>query len=554
MSLTPRFPKRPAGRFNLLLTAEEAFPALETLALEARRTLWLGFRVFDPTTRLHGPAREVAADWAGLIERKLEEGVEVRLLLSDFDALGRAELHRATWESLQALTEIARASRPDGLHLLPALHDAHAKGLTRLVLGPAAIAAVGHRCRELNELPEDARREAYAAMPGLWRAIRIDQDGQARWRIGHLPRLTPGTLHQKLAVADGEHAVIGGLDVDERRYDNLNHSRPAEETWHDASVLVEGPVADDIARHFAEQWNHHRARASEALDLYGAYRPDHAEPLPLPPAPCDVPAAKTDLASANDPHLQMLRTLSFRSREPGSSLFPRPAIRELLSAHLNLIRRARRLIYIETQFFRSRRIARALARAARANPDLGLILILPTAPEDIAFKGRLSLAERFGDHLQVRCLDKVTRAFGSRAAILSPARRVPDRQPGRQRIAGAEMIYVHAKVAVCDDAVAIVSSANLNGRSLHWDTEAGVLCTDQKRVAHLSARLQAHWYPASMPETGATGAEQAANWAKTAAHEATLAPAARTSLLVPHCTAAARQDAVPVPGAPGELV
>ncbi len=43
----------------------------------------------------------------------------------------------------------------------------------------------------------------------------------------------------------------------------------------------------------------------------------------------------------------------------------------------------------------------------------------------------------------------------------------------RDRLGGAPMIYVHAKVSIFDRSAAIVSSANLNGRSLRWDTEAG---------------------------------------------------------------------------------
>lgn len=36
------------------------------------------------------------------------------------------------------------------------------------------------------------------------------------------------------------------------------------------------------------------------------------------------------------------------------------------------------------------------------------------------------------------------------------------------------IVYIHSKVLIVDDRVALVSSANLNGRSLRMDTEAGV--------------------------------------------------------------------------------
>ena len=54
-------------------------------------------------------------------------------------------------------------------------------------------------------------------------------------------------------------------------------------------------------------------------------------------------------------------------------------------------------------------------------------------------------------------------------------------------------------VSIFDGAAAIVSSANLNGRSLRWDTEAGVLLTDPDTVASLRQRLMAHWLFKSEP-------------------------------------------------------
>ncbi|MEO1689718.1 MAG: phospholipase D-like domain-containing protein, partial [Pseudomonadota bacterium] len=186
-------------------------------------------------------------------------------------------------------------------------------------------------------------------------------------------------------------------------------------------------------------------------------------------------------------------------------------------AHLALIAGASRLLYIETQFLRSRAIAAALAEAARARPDLGLILILPAAPEAVAFDGRRGLPERWGERLQAEAVTRVAEAFGPRAAIVSPVRRVEaetgdesgiERADGRADGRGAdgrgadgreaddraalgraEIIYVHSKVLIADDAAAIIGSANLNGRSLRWDTEAGVAFADPTFAAELRRKL-----------------------------------------------------------------
>ena len=52
----------PSGRlFQVLLTAKEAYPALEAQFLQAEREVVAGFRVFDPHTRLRSDAARAAA-------------------------------------------------------------------------------------------------------------------------------------------------------------------------------------------------------------------------------------------------------------------------------------------------------------------------------------------------------------------------------------------------------------------------------------------------------------------------------------------------------------
>ncbi|MBY8974399.1 phospholipase [Rhodobacteraceae bacterium NNCM2] len=539
-------PQHETEALTPLITGAEAFPALERLAAGARRRLWLGFRVFDPDTRLRGDGA-AGETWADLLSAKLDEGVEIRILLADFDALARAELHRGAWASAAKLSSL-EGRGGERIEVLPALHPAAVRGIGRYLLQPAAFFAARHRQNELNALDPDARRAALDEMPGLWRALRLDEAGRVRLRANAMPRLSPATLHQKIAVADGKHAVIGGIDVDERRFDDPDHQRPAADTWHDVSMEVRGAVAADIAGHFAETWN----RCSHAMAPVRARQKLAAPPgggvlaRLRPTSPCPVPKRAP---AADEGGARLLRTVSRRAQAGESPLIHHAHIREIEAAHFALIERAERQIYIETQFFRSRPIARALALAARRNPALELVMILPAAPEDVAFKGRNSLAERFGDWLQTRCLDQVTRAFGDRAAILSPARPVAEARPGRHRLYGAEMIYVHAKVAMRDEDEAIVSSANLNGRSLRWDTEAGLHMTRPDDVRRLGLALRGHWLgEANAHVTGAPV------WAAMAEADSTLTPERRKGLLLPHRKDPAREAAVPVPGAPEELV
>ena len=100
-----------------------------------------------------------------------------------------------------------------------------------------------------------------------------------------------------------------------------------------------------------------------------------------------------------------------------------------MSAHLALIRRARRFLYIETQYFRDRTLARALAARAKVNRDLQMILILPAAPDEVAFDKRVALDIRFGEALQAAALRILRHGFGNRLFVGSPAQPRPRRRP-----------------------------------------------------------------------------------------------------------------------------
>jgi hypothetical protein len=122
------------------------------------------------------------------------------------------------------------------------------------------------------------------------------------------------------------------------------------------------------------------------------------------------------------------------------------------------------------------------AEAANKNSNLNLVMILPAAPELIAFEEKLRLPERMGEYLQSECLATIQDAFGPRAAVLSPVRPVASASTGRDQLHDAEIVYLHSKVLIADDTSFIVGSANLNGRSMKWDTEAAVECRDVEHV------------------------------------------------------------------------
>ncbi len=507
----------PARQFDILLTAQEAFPAFEREVLNARRSIIAGFRIFDPWTTLQSDeARKVGDTWFDLIVATLNRGVQITLYISDFDPVARIELHRYCWANMRGLCAAAEASnRPDLLQVHPVLHPARVGILVRTLLWPRTSKEVRKTIESISEDSIPQQQKFLAEAPHFRELIRLH--GNALRPRAFPPRLVPASHHQKLAVFDEERLYVGGLDLNNRRYDTPEHGRSASETWHDTQVIVDGPVAKEAADHL---------RSFQSVTS-GQRRPD--------------------------PSRYLLRTLSVR-RFSMPFLSPRPLVTELAQAHLSHTAASDTLIYLETQYFRDKAFAKALARRARKAPDLSLILIVPAAPDDIAFEDNTGSDAAFGEHLQAKCVDIVRRAFGRRVFIGSPAQQRIAHTDGRATHFGAPIVYLHAKVSIFDDAVGIVSSANLNGRSFRWDTEAGVATQHKSEVRALKTRCFAHWLGDGADPACFETATACQAWAELALENTARAPERRQGFILPYRVAPAKALGHDLPGVPEEMV
>ncbi|MBL4915722.1 phospholipase D-like domain-containing protein [Szabonella alba] len=526
-----------ARRLRVLVTAAEAYPALERAFLEAETEIHGSFLVFDLSTRLRSDeARKIGRTWFDLVVHVLRRGVAIHFTISDVDGIGRPVMHRAAWKSMRMFSAAAAVAGPGARLVVRAARHPARTGLgIRMLIWPYVVKRLFGVARDLNRLPPELRRAALRDMPDAERLMHFAPDGHVRPRIWHLPDLFPLTHHQKLAVIDRRILYIGGLDLDERRFDTPGHRQNADQTWHDVQVMIEGPVA---------------LAAQSHLERFLTSVSDSDEDPPRPP---------------------FLRTLSRRRTFAPFRFGPARKTTEIAEAHHALIRRSRRLIYLETQYFRDRKLARALARQAAAEPDLELILIIPAAPEEVAFSRRPGSDSRLGEFLQARCLRIVRKAFGRRHLVLSPAQTRPapalppldeDEDIGtdehgiaeRASLKNAPIVYVHAKVSIFDDSAATVSSANLNGRSLYWDTEAGVLLENREDVTYLRDRVMRHWLPDDAEPEFLNPETLLANWRRLAWSNARLAPQDRRGFLLPHDFAAAERFGLPLPIIPEEMV
>lgn len=502
------------------LTAEEAYPAMERAFLEARREIWAGFRVFDLFTKLRSDeAKAVGETWFDLIAHVLDRGVALNFVLSDFDPIAAPELHAYSWDARRAFIAAAESVGPKArLSVVNATHSARVGWLPRLVLWPRVVKELSKVASDLNAMSESERARRLEISPGLHRWLHRNGRVEVAARKWPPPPLVPATHHQKIVVFDRELLCQGGLDLDERRYDDKGHHRRRDRTWHDVQMFCRGPVVDEAQTHLERFLD--QVAGSEA-----------------PP-----PARK------------FLRTVSRRRRFELPHLGPRGVVQEIAEAHRRMIGAARSLIYLETQYFRDRTVADALARAAARNPDLGLILILPGAPEVVAFDHETSSDARFGEYLQSKCIDTVLEAFGDRAAICSPVRPLRSDSTGRDALCGAPIIYVHAKVSIFDRDRAILSSANLNGRSLSWDTEVGVELEDPAVVGDLRERVMRHWLDEDDDAGFLDPGTAVARWRARAAENALTDPEQRKGFLVPYDPQPPRDFGRWLPGVPEAMV
>ncbi len=246
-----------------------------------------------------------------------------------------------------------------------------------------------------------------------------------------------GSQHQKLVVVDDAIAFSGGLDVTICRWDTPEHRGddrcrddpgfPAYAPFHDVQMLVDGDAALALGELARERWR-----------LAGGRRLRRAAP-------------------SGDPWPNGL-VPDLRDVDVGISLTRpefdgRPGLREVEALYLDSIRAAKRSLYIENQYLTSHRVGDALA-ARLAEPDgPEVVIVLPASLSGWLETNTMGvLMGRIGR--QLREADR----FG-RLRLLRP------------RLPGDARLTIHSKVAIVDDRLLRVGSANLSNRSMGLDSE-----------------------------------------------------------------------------------
>lgn len=246
--------------------------------------------------------------------------------------------------------------------------------------------------------------------------------------------------HQKIVVVDDRLAFCGGIDLTGHRWDTSDHrlEEPARKTimgrsygpYHEVQAMVSGPAAASLGVLARDRWR--------------AIGYDHLPPIATAsddPWPSDI---SPDLTGVD---VAISRTMPPSDRQP--------AIRECEALFLDSIARAKRLIYIENQYFTDDTLAAALA-ARLTEPD-GPEVIVVVPKECFGWLERQSMGA-FRDAAFRRMTDADT---SGRLRLVYPiASRAHD-----------VPTFVHSKVMIVDDELVRIGSANFARRSMGMDSE-----------------------------------------------------------------------------------
>jgi uncharacterized membrane protein YdjX (TVP38/TMEM64 family)/phosphatidylserine/phosphatidylglycerophosphate/cardiolipin synthase-like enzyme len=251
--------------------------------------------------------------------------------------------------------------------------------------------------------------------------------------------------HQKVVVIDDAVAFAGGIDLTVRRWDSCEHrSDDARRTayektyppFHDTMIAVDGDAARQLGELARERW---RLATGQRL------KPVGAEALG-DPWPADL-----------EPHVASVDVGIARTMPPRGEL---PAVREVEKLYLDMIAAARRVIYIENQYFTAPRIAAALEKR----------LGEPDGPEIVLVLRLLShgwLEEATMHVLRTKLVNRLQQADRhGRFRVYYP------HVPG---LAEGTCIDVHSKLMVVDDAILRIGSSNLCNRSMAFDSECDLV-------------------------------------------------------------------------------
>ncbi|KIJ54658.1 hypothetical protein M422DRAFT_240742 [Sphaerobolus stellatus SS14] len=328
--------------------------------------------------------------------------------------------------------------------------------------------------------------------------------------------------HEKMCVIDEAIAFMGGFDLCFGRWDTAQHvlvddgemegaskgdfiwpgkdysnervvefhtlNKPEQDMydrtkvprmpWHDVGLQIVGPPARDLCRHFVQRWN------------YLLRNKNHSRVMPFLLPPPEFKAHDlTDHGLTGTCELQICR-----SAGPWSLGTPGRVEHSIQNAYLKAIQLSEHFVYIENQFFITSTfvndvqienkigdaIVHRIIRAHREGTKWRAIIVIPSLP---GFPSPIDQSDASAIRIILECQSRtIGRGPNSIFARLRKEDIDSDEYisffslRGWGKLKGdvltTEQVYIHGKIMIVDDRLAIIGSANINERSQRGDRDS----------------------------------------------------------------------------------
>jgi phosphatidylserine/phosphatidylglycerophosphate/cardiolipin synthase-like enzyme len=310
----------------------EAFNAMQEAVegLKSGHWLLLAAWMFDPSlpltkTKASGVNALGNRNWGDLFQRKARDGVNIRILMTDFSFIFRDQHEK--------------------------LYNTFLPTLDKLIAG-------------LPPASRDSLKYVVSLHPATHARVHV------------------ATHHQKfmlLKTGEATTAFCGGLDIGFMRtpaYWGKLDATTYRWLWHDIHSRLEGLITNDLEREFVMRWN--REKDQSVVASRPGWKPMERLAQSSP--------TKTDRsATRNAQQLQMLRTVSTQGAGRSIQNIRRD---DIWQGYLRLIGCANRFLYMENQYFREPRMADAIVQQAKAQAELVVIIVVPSETDDLPDAGK----------------------------------------------------------------------------------------------------------------------------------------------------------------------
>jgi phosphatidylserine/phosphatidylglycerophosphate/cardiolipin synthase-like enzyme len=267
-----------------------------------------------------------------------------------------------------------------------------------------------------------------------------------------------GSHHQKVLVVRGAKGLVafcGGLDISKDRVEKV--FRPRGSPLHDVHCEIRGPAANKLLKIFVDRWQAHLQRRrveqdKEVLRVSAVEKGDSGT--------SSTPASGRQLVAV----ATTMNQLVGQSTDAITGMTDEYCAlsRTVATSITGLIAAAKRFIYLEEQYLTNYKLAELINKKL---PNLQHVTILVTQDQ---------ISDLFGvDRARVAFIQRVVQ--GLKPADSSKLRIFSRLYDATQL---TDYRYIHSKLWIIDDLVAIVGSANATARSWWLDSEVSAIIMD----------------------------------------------------------------------------